>query len=217
MAGPKKVEERREATIRALWASIARYGTEGTTIDGVARIAGFSKGVIHYYFDSKKDLLLAAFQAFLEAYDTEILAALSALGREPEGSEVLEAIIASTLPPFFSEDIEAAELPVLKPGEALSPRYKARLFIQFFPLAMNDRDFAARVKESYDRQGAAIAECFASLAPAAAPEASLAAAAGLMALIDGFSFHRVLGYLPEGLPEHAELARRLVKTLSALK
>jgi TetR/AcrR family transcriptional regulator, transcriptional repressor of bet genes len=217
MSRMNKREERRDSTIRAVWASIARTGTEGTTIDAVAKIAGFSKGIIHYYFDSKKALLLAAFKAFLEAYDAEILAALSALGRKPDGADVLEAIIAATLPPFSLEDIEAAELPILGPGEPLSPRYKARLFIQFFPLAMNDRDFAATIKESYDRQGAAMAECFASLAPAAIPGECLAAAASLMALVDGFSFHRVLGYLPEGLPEHAELAGRFVKAMGAAK
>ncbi len=211
-----KGEERRDATIRAVWASIARHGVSRTTIDGVARVAGFSKGVIHYYFESKKALLLAAFKAYLESYDLEILASLGALGRQPDGKEILGAIIASTLPPFSLEDVEEAELSVLGAGEALTPRYKARLFVQFFPLAMGDRDFAVTLKESYDRQGAAMAECFASLAPESSPEARVAAAASLMALIDGFSLHRVIGYRPEGLAEHAEhaeLAQRLMKTL----
>jgi len=215
MLQPIKKEERRSATIRAVWSLIASRGIEGTTIEAVAKCADFSKGVIHYYFDSKKDLLLAALEAFLEAYDAEILASLSALEHEPGGSDVLEAIIEATLTSFFPEDIEAAELPVLKPGEELSPRYKARLFVQFLPLAMNDCDFAAAVTKSYDRQGAAMAECFAALMPAASPEERLSAAASLMALVDGFSLHRVLGYLPEGLLEHAELARRFVEMVSS--
>jgi AcrR family transcriptional regulator len=197
-------DERRAETIRAVWALVASHGTEGATIERVAELCSFSKGVIHYYFDSKRALLLAAFQAYLEAYDGEILARLGALGREPDAGEVLDAVIDATLPPFSPSDVEAAELPPLGPGEALSPRYKARLFLQFFSLAVRDREFAEVVRLSYERQGTAIEECFVAQGRLGAREAS----ASLVALIDGFSMHRVLGYLPSGLPPHAELARR---------
>ena len=152
-------EEKRDTTIRAVWAAIARYGIDGTTIDCVASLAGFSKGVIHYYFDSKKALLLAAFAAFLESFDSEIFGILGSLGREPDASEALEAVIRSTLPSFSPEDGLAAELPIPNAGEILSPHYKARLFVQFFILAMGDRDFAAVVARSYERQGRAVAKC----------------------------------------------------------
>ncbi len=209
---PRKSNEddRRSETIRAVWALVASRGIEGATIERVAGLCSFSKGVIHYYFDSKKALLLAAFQAYLEAYDGEIAAKLAALGREPCALEVLEAVIDSTLPPFSMEDVEPGELPALGPGEPLSPRYKARLFIQFFSLAVREREFAEVVRLSYERQGAAIEACFPALGPAGAREAS----ASLMALIDGFSLHRVLGYLPSGLPEHAELGRRFAAGFS---
>ncbi len=207
-------EEKRDTTIRAVWAAIARYGIDGTTIDCVASLAGFSKGVIHYYFDSKKALLLAAFAAFLESFDSEIFGILGSLGREPDASEALEAVIRSTLPSFSPEDGLAAELPIPNAGEILSPHYKARLFVQFFILAMGDRDFAAVVARSYERQGRAVAKCLETLEPKAPPETVLAHAAALMALIDGFSLHRVLGYAPAGLGEHADITRGFVETLA---
>jgi TetR/AcrR family transcriptional repressor of bet genes len=211
MPKQEREAERRDATIRAVWAAVARHGIEGTTIESVAAIAGFSKGVIHYYFESKKALLLAALEAFLQSYDREIemrLAESATAGRGGElAGKALEALIDATLPPFSAEDTEAAELPPPGAGERLSPRYKARLFLQFFSLAISDRDFAAVVARNYERQGEAIAASVAALEPGAPRASVLERAACLMALVDGFSLHRVLGYLPEGIAPHGDLAR----------
>lgn len=207
MASPEREEERRNATIRAAWASIARVGVDGTTIDAVASIAGFSKGVIHYWFASKKDLLLASFEAFLASYDGEIASRLSSLGREPGWKDALDAIIEAILPPFAATDIEAAPLPLLGPGEALTAPYKARLFLHFFALAITDPDFGSVVAKSYLRQGEAIARCLAGLQPSLRPEKVKEQTAAFIALVDGFSLHRVVGYREAGLSDHGSLAR----------
>jgi AcrR family transcriptional regulator len=207
MSRPHKEEERKEATIRAVWAALVRYGVGGTTIEKVSALGGFSRGVVHYYFASKRELLLAAFEAYLSSYDAEIQARLQRLGREPDAAAVLDAVIESALPPFDPGDLEAAELPLLGPGESLPPKYKSRLFVQFFSIAMGDRDFASVFKRSYERQCAAMAGCYAAISPEASKTEAMAAAAGLAAIIDGFSLHRVLGFIPAGLPEHVELAK----------
>jgi len=219
MSKPHREDERKEATIRAVWASVARSGCSGTTIERVAEIGGFSKGVIHYYFDSKKALLLAAFEAYLQAYEDETMALLTPLGREPSAREILEAVVDASLPPFSPGDFEAAELPLLKPGEPLGPRYKARLFVQFYSLIVTDQDFARSAANVYERQGDFFVQCFAAidsgsersraLSPDLDRERALGYAAGLIALIDGFSLMRVIGYLPAGLPEHAALVKLL--------
>jgi TetR/AcrR family transcriptional regulator, transcriptional repressor of bet genes len=209
MSRPHREDERKEETIRAVWASVARYGCSGTTIERVAEIAGFSKGVIHYYFDSKKALLLAAFEAYLKAYEDETVALLTPLGREPSAREVLEAIVDSALPPFSPEDLEAAELPLLATGAPLGPRYKARLFVQFYSLIATDQDFARTAANVYARQGKYFVQCFESMSPSSGSQSALSYAAGLVALIDGFSLMRVIGYLPAGLPEHAALVKLL--------
>jgi len=82
--------------------------------------------------------------------------------------------------------------------------------VQFFGIAIGDREFSEVFERSYESQGSAMAECFAAIAPGLDGPATLAAAACLAALIDGFSLHRVLGFIPEGLPDHAELAKRFV-------
>jgi AcrR family transcriptional regulator len=217
---PHREDARKEETIRAVWASVARSGCFGTTIERVAEIGGFSKGVIHYYFDSKKALLLAAFEAYLQAYEDETKSLLSALGREPSAEEVLGAIIDVSLPPFSPSDTAAAELPLLRPGEPLGPQYKARLFVQFYSLAMTDPDFARTAEKVYERQGETFADLFAALPSStegarglpSSTEGARANAVSLVALIDGLSLQRVIGYLPQGLPDHAALARRLAIT-----
>lgn len=205
----KREIERKDEALRAVWASIARFGTGGTTIERVAELGGFSKGVIHYYFASKKDLLLSAFEAYLTAYEDETIALLTAAGSVPDSAAILRAVVDVSLPPFSPTDLAAAELPLLAPGEPLGPRYKARLFLQFFTLAMTDPDFARVAAGVYGRQGEYFAECFASLSPASGREGAISSAVGLMALVDGLSLHRLLGYSPAGLPDHAELVRRL--------
>jgi TetR/AcrR family transcriptional repressor of bet genes len=208
MPRPHREEERREATIRAVWASVARFGCSGTTIERVAEIAGFSKGVIHYYFDSKQTLLLAAFEAYLQAYEDETVALLTPLGREPKAEEILDAVVEASLPEFSPSDFAAVDLPLLAPGEGLGPRYKARLFVQFYALAMTDPDFAAAAAKVYARQGEFFADCFAAMAPGTERERAIARSAALVALIDGLSFQRLLGYMPPGLSDHGELVKR---------
>jgi len=212
MARPHHEEERKEATIRAVWASVARNGCSGTTIERVAEIAGFSKGVIHYYFDSKKALLLAAFEAYFDVYEEETIAALASLGREPSAVEILEAMIDVSLPAYSPEDFAAVELPLLGPGDRLGPKYKARLFVQFYSFAMTDPDFARAAAKVYERMGGYLAEWLSVAAPGDAEEgrpSPMALAVGIMALIDGLSFQRLLGYSPEGIPDHAALVKKL--------
>src|SRR4051794_41886859 len=43
--------------VDAMRRSVAQRGVAGSTFDVVAREAGVSRGLLHYYFDSKEDLL----------------------------------------------------------------------------------------------------------------------------------------------------------------
>jgi AcrR family transcriptional regulator len=44
--------------VHAMRASVARHGTAGATFDHVARAAGVSRGLLHYYFGTKERLLV---------------------------------------------------------------------------------------------------------------------------------------------------------------
>ncbi len=65
---PKVVdhEVRRAEIAEALWRVVAREGIEAATIRAVAAEAGWSRGIVEHYFDSKDALVLYACELALE-------------------------------------------------------------------------------------------------------------------------------------------------------
>ena len=58
--------QRRRALIEAVFNCVLERGVNNTTTEAIARSAGVSKGVIHYYFRDKLELFQAAFATVLE-------------------------------------------------------------------------------------------------------------------------------------------------------
>jgi AcrR family transcriptional regulator len=56
MARPRS-DEKKEAILDAARAILGSQGFAATTINQIARYAGVSRGLLHYYFESKEDLL----------------------------------------------------------------------------------------------------------------------------------------------------------------
>jgi len=52
--------EKAQRIIEAMRASVAKRGTAGSTFERVAREAGVSRGLLHYYFGTKEQLLVEA-------------------------------------------------------------------------------------------------------------------------------------------------------------
>src|SRR5271166_2400130 len=52
--------EKAQRIVDAMRRSVARRGTAGSTFDHVSREAGVSRGLLHYYFGTKEQLLLEA-------------------------------------------------------------------------------------------------------------------------------------------------------------
>src|SRR3954462_13550592 len=50
--------DKQQRIIDAMRQSVARRGSAGATFDHVARDAGVSRGLLHYYFGSKEQLLV---------------------------------------------------------------------------------------------------------------------------------------------------------------
>lgn len=61
---PKRVDhdQRRLEIVEAAWRLIARGGFAAATMREIAAEAGYANGALKYYFESKDDLLVAAFQ-----------------------------------------------------------------------------------------------------------------------------------------------------------
>jgi AcrR family transcriptional regulator len=122
-AAPKRLEgEKAQRIIEAMRTSVGTRGAAGSTFDVVAREAGVSRGLLHYYFGSKEQLLvevvrhdceerIASMGARIAAATTadEIIAAL-VLGLEEfiEGEPGSPAVIYELLSASrHSEDIRA--------------------------------------------------------------------------------------------------------------
>jgi AcrR family transcriptional regulator len=122
-AAPKRLEgEKAQRIIEAMRTSVGTRGAAGSTFDVVAREVGVSRGLLHYYFGSKEQLLvevvrhdceerIASMGARIAAATTadEIIAAL-VLGLEEfiEGEPGSPAVIYELLSASrHSEDIRA--------------------------------------------------------------------------------------------------------------
>jgi AcrR family transcriptional regulator len=62
MPRPSVETERKDQILRATCRVIAQQGYSHLRVSDVARQAGVSGGMVHYYFDSKRDLVHAAFE-----------------------------------------------------------------------------------------------------------------------------------------------------------
>jgi AcrR family transcriptional regulator len=79
--------EKAQRIIEAMRRSVARRGTAGSTFDRVAREAGVSRGLLHYYFGTKEQLLVEAVRR-----DCELRMEL--LDRQLAGARTAEDLIA---------------------------------------------------------------------------------------------------------------------------
>ena len=74
---------RRRQLIEATISSIAQYGLPGTTVAKVAEIAGLSTGIVSFYFQSKKALLLSTLEYVNSEFEQMQQEALEGVGDDP--------------------------------------------------------------------------------------------------------------------------------------
>ena len=84
--------EKAQRIIEAMRSSVARRGISGSTFEHVAREAGVSRGLLHYYFGTKEALLVEVVRRDSE----HRIARLDApLGAAANADEVLKILVAS--------------------------------------------------------------------------------------------------------------------------
>ncbi len=86
---------RREQIVRATIRCLARDGYAGLTLKKVARAAGVSQGILHYYFTDKRAILVAALAAVTADLDRRVATAQARGSREPRTR--LRALITACL------------------------------------------------------------------------------------------------------------------------
>lgn len=87
-------EERKEQIVKATIHCITQYGYDSFSMQDVARKAGVSKGIIHYYFLNKDDLMLSVFSHASKSIETLVLHNLE---RYSEPREKLQAFVSVNL------------------------------------------------------------------------------------------------------------------------
>jgi AcrR family transcriptional regulator len=86
---------RRVAIVRATIRCLARDGYTGLTMKKVARQAGVSQGILHYYFADKRAILVAALETVTADLDRRVAAAQSREGKDAAAR--LRALVAACL------------------------------------------------------------------------------------------------------------------------
>jgi AcrR family transcriptional regulator len=82
--------EKAERIVEAMRTSVARRGVAGSTFDHVAREAGVSRGLLHYYFGTKERLLAEVLRR-----DCEVR--MASLDARMEGAKTLDDVLARML------------------------------------------------------------------------------------------------------------------------
>lgn len=186
--------EKAQRIVDAMRASVALRGVAGSTFDHVARDAGVSRGLLHYYFGTKERLL-----AEVVRRDTELRLARvdERLAGAASAEEVLERL-ESTMDAMVREDHEFLTL-----------------MFEFFCLARRNEEIAAELAELVRRTREHVAAVLRAkqeegvLKLHAEPEAIAEILAGLA---DGLAL-RVLGEPDRDHRATVEAGRRVVRAL----
>ena len=177
---------RREQIVRATVRVLAREGYTRLTMKMVAREAGVSQGILHYYFADKRAILVATLQAVTRDLDRRVAAAQSRTGRDPAAR--LRALVRACL-----------EVAVRRPEVWV-------VFVEFWGEMLHDRRLRALNAEVYDRTRRLIARLIAEGTRVGRfrPVEPARAAAVVLGLVDGLSLQ--LTFDPEAFGV-AEAAR----------
>lgn len=96
--------EVRDQIVAAATEHFSRYGYEKTTVSDLAKVIGFSKAYIYKFFESKQAIGEMICANCLSQIETEVKAAIDAVGRPPEKlRRMFKAIVESSLRLFFQE------------------------------------------------------------------------------------------------------------------
>jgi AcrR family transcriptional regulator len=125
LAGDKAVR-----IVDAMRASVAERGTAGSTFDQVAKAAGVSRGLLHYYFGTKERLLV---EVVRRDCDVRMAALDAALAQAQTADDFIAVLVASL------EDVVRNE-----------PGFVTLLF-ELFVLSRRHEDVAAEFSELLSR------------------------------------------------------------------
>src|SRR5688572_16523956 len=84
MARPSNTEQRRKEITSALVRVMAKRGYAGASVTDIARAARLTPGLVHYHFENKQEILLAALADLVARHDAGLERRLREAGADPE-------------------------------------------------------------------------------------------------------------------------------------
>ncbi|WP_035462292.1 TetR/AcrR family transcriptional regulator [Alicyclobacillus macrosporangiidus] len=159
----------RKRLIDAAYQVLAANGYEATSIKDIARKAGLSPGLVHYYFTSKEDLLAAVVREATEEY----YARMERLRQSVNGDELANAALAES-----------------KERVRTHPDWY-RLRYELFVLGLRHTTIQEGVKELLLRGKEGIEEAIQAIAGQSVPNAA-AISAILLACFDGLALQSLI-------------------------
>jgi len=169
MARPSNTDERRAQITGALVKVMAKRGYDGASIADIAKAAGLTPGLVHYHFESKQEILLAALRDLSLRHTAALAARLGEKEADPMAR--VEAFIDFHLGLGADADPDSLAMWILLSGEALRDE---RVRLEFTKAIEQTRDVLFDLV-----QGGAEQQLFAC-------DSAEAAASALLALIQGY-------------------------------
>jgi TetR/AcrR family transcriptional repressor of bet genes len=148
MPRPSNTDQRRAQITGALVKVMAKRGYDGASIGDIARAARLTPGLVHYHFESKQEILLAALDDLVTGHASRLAARLESAGNEPAAQ--IAAFIDFHLGLGADADPEALACWILLSGEALREP-KVRIGFQEAIAATVDR-LAEVIREGVARR-----------------------------------------------------------------
>ena len=209
---------RRAETINAALSCFCDFGIDKTTLDMVADRAGFSKGVVAYYFKSKHQLTIECLIAFLKSYQLKIN---SVITKDMTPIEMLNCVVEITLPPVdevSGDEINVSDLNGI--DQIRLPQEKiAKLFSQFVSKAAIHDEMKEIMRDIYtnDVNGISLLMQYGKKTYGAVEIDEKEAAYTLLTMLYGLSFFRVTGFMPPGETENRDIAFHFINLLFGTK
>lgn len=198
---------RRAETINAVLECICENGIDGITLDLVAAKAGFSKGIVSYYFKNKRTLILESLTAFLKSYKQKIE---SSVRVDMTPLEMLKTIIEVSLPRINETNQHPINVLALNPEDKINlPEQKiSKIFIQIISKASTDNELKKILKDVYtdDIKGISSLMGYIKMTTGLDGIDEYDEAYRLFSIIYGLSFFRVTGFFPEGKADNRQIA-----------
>jgi TetR/AcrR family transcriptional repressor of bet genes len=205
---------RRAETINATLECICEVGIDRITLDMVATKAGFSKGIVAYYFKTKKQLVIESLKEFLASYKLKIS---SLITKDMQPLQMVKTVVEVSLPRIDIENHEPINVSTLGGYEKISlPQEKiAKLFVQFISKATNDEELRQIVRKIYadDITGISALMNGAKKMYHRDELNENNAAYALLAMIYGLSFFRATNFMLPDENDNREIAFEFINRL----